>query len=411
MPVFLSRTLPALIAALMLAPVAAPAQNLFAPAIRVNDAVITNYELQQRAAMLELLNSPGNAAETARDDLIDDRLRLQAARSIGVQVTEAEILEGMEEFAGRADLSREEFLQALTQGGIAEETFRDFVRAGVAWRSFVRQRFPGEAQVFDVEVDRAIAGNRTGSNIRVLLSEIIIPAPPPQAERARAIAEEISTYTTEAQFSAAAREYSATQSRENGGRLPWQDIQELPPVLRRVAQSLSPGEVSDPLPITNGVALFQLRGIEETGYTAPEIAQVDYATYLIPGGLSAEAQARARVISSKADRCDDLYGIAKGQPANVLERRTAAPSQLPDDIAIELSKLDPGETSAALTRSNGQTLMMLMLCSRDREATPEGQDEDARRDEVRLQLRNRRVGQIAERYLADLRANAYIAEE
>ncbi|ETX14664.1 peptidylprolyl isomerase [Roseivivax halodurans JCM 10272] len=404
-----SRLLTSLVlaAGVAVSPVTTAAQNLFAPAITVDEQVITAYELQQRARMLEVLNAPGDPNEAARENLIEERLQLAAARRAGIAPTEEEILDGMAEFAGRADLSREEFVQRLSQAGIAEQTFRDFVRAGVSWRQFVRQRFAADANVAEAKVDRALEGGAVSSNIRVLVSEIIIPAPPPQAAEARAIAEQISTYTSEAQFSAAAREYSATATREQGGRLPWQDITDLPPQLRPILLNLEPGEVSAPLPIQNGVALFQLRGIEESGTSAPEIAELEYAAYYIAGGRSREALARARVVASQADRCDDLYGIAKGQPANVLEVRSGPPSSLPTDIALELSKLDPGETSSALTRNNGQTLVLLMLCSRSEEVA---EDEDARRNEVRLGLRNRRVQQLAENYLAELRANARIVE-
>ncbi|UMA66310.1 peptidylprolyl isomerase [Roseivivax marinus] len=409
-------------ALIAVAPLGAAAQNLFAPAIRVDERVITGYELQQRAAMLDLLNSPGNPQELAREQLIEDRLKVGAARSVGVAPTEEEILEGMAEFAGRANLSREEFIQALAQGGVEEETFRDFVYAGVAWRQFIRQRFASEANVTETTVDRAMRPG-TSSNVRVLLSEIIIPAPPQRAAEAQAIAEQISSYTSEARFSAAAREYSATRSRENGGRLPWQDITELPPVLRPILLGLQPGEVTDPLPIENGVALFQLRGVQEAGYTMQEVATVDYAAYYIPGGRTAEALARARVVASRADRCDDLYGIAQNEPRARLDRQTLPPAELPTDIAFELSKLDPGETSTALTRSNGQTLVLLMLCGRSTENAPDPAadaapgadgDEDAprtRREEVTLGLRNRRVQRLAENYLAELRANARITGE
>ena len=116
--------------ALTLTPGTAPAQNLFAPAITVDEIVITNYELEQRRRMMTLLRAPGDVNELSREQLIDDRLRLKAAREAGIEPSEQDVLDGMDEFAGRANLSREQFVAQLNQGGVDEETFRDFVRAG-----------------------------------------------------------------------------------------------------------------------------------------------------------------------------------------------------------------------------------------------------------------------------------------
>ncbi|MHA7874645.1 peptidylprolyl isomerase [Roseivivax sp.] len=400
---------PALGAALLAAALTLPggtaeAQNLFAPAIRVNDAVITNYEIQQRARMLEVLSAPGDPEEQAREALINDRLRIEAAARLGLTPSEEEIVEGMDEFASRANLSREEFIQALAQDGVAEETFRDFVRAGVAWRQVVRQRFAGRANVSADEVERALGSGGTGSNVRVLLSEIIMPAPPQERAAVRARANRIAQSQSEGEFSAFARQFSATATRQSGGRLPWQDLSELPPQLRPIVLGLAPGEVSDPLPIPNAIALFQLRGIEETGYDAPEYAAIEYAAYYLPGGRTPENLARARVIATQTDRCDDLYGIAKGQPASRLDRESAAPGDLPTDVALELSKLDPGEVSTALTRSGN--LMVLMLCGRTQEV-----NQDADREDLAMGIRNRRLDALSEGYLAQLKADAYIVTQ
>lgn len=395
-----------LAAGLALAPQAAPAQGLFSPAIIVDEMVITGYELQQRERMLTMLNAPGNPKETAREQLIEDRLKLQAARDAGIEPSEQNILDGMEEFAGRANLGREEFVQALERGGVSEQTFRDFVRAGYAWRELVRGRFASRGAVSDAEVDRALSGAGGGSAVRVLLSELIMPIPPGQDEAVRARANRISAMTSISDFSAAARQYSATATRGAGGRLPWQDLTELPPQLQPLILGLAPGEVTDPIPIQGAVALFQMRDIEETGYNAPEIAAVEYAAYYMPGGRSPETLAKARVLAEKVDRCDDLYGIARNQPPEVLERGSKAPADIPTDIAYELSKLDPGEVSMALTRSNGQTLVFLMMCGRTAAVA-----ENADREQVTLGLRNRRLSALADSYLSQLRADARIVEK
>ncbi|KAG1715436.1 4-hydroxythreonine-4-phosphate dehydrogenase [Nymphon striatum] len=301
------------------------------------------------------------------------------------------LLKGMEEFAGRANLTRQEFIQALGANGVEEQTFRDFVYAGLSWRQLVQARFAGRANASEGEIDRALSSGGGGSNVRVLISEIIMAAPPRQAEAVRARADNISQLRSESAFSAQARKYSATATRGNGGRLPWQNLSDLPPQLQPLILALAPGEVTAPLPIPNAIALFQLRAIEETSYSAPEYAAIEYAAYYMAGGRSADTLAKARVLKSKAHTCDDLYGAAKGQPAKVLERGSKAPADIPTDIAFELSKLDQGEVSTALTRSNGETLVFLMLCGR----TPKVA-EDADREQVAIGLRNRRLAGFAD---------------
>ncbi|KNG92360.1 peptidylprolyl isomerase [Pseudaestuariivita atlantica] len=397
----------------------AAAQNAFSTAIRVNDGAITYFELEQRARMLALLRAPGDPQEVAREQLIDDRLRVQAARANGINPSRAEIEEGMAEFAGRANLTTKEFVKALASGGVEEETFRDFVEAGLAWRLLVRQRFGARAQPSEGEIDRALSNTGGSSNIRVLISELIMPAPPPQAQAVLQRAQRIAASGSEAEFSRAARRFSATPTRRSGGRLPWQNLSDLPPALQPIILGLAPGEITAPLQIPNAVALFQLRAIEEGAYNAPSYAAVEYATYYIPGGRSDAALAEARRVSRRVDRCDDLYGINKGQPDERLERTSLAPDKIPTDVAFELSKLDPGETSYALTRAEGQTLVFLMLCGRttalpEVEAAPEVADgadaAPSAREEITLGLRNRRLTTFADSYLAQLRADARIRE-
>ncbi|MCA3526664.1 MAG: SurA N-terminal domain-containing protein, partial [Rhodobacter sp.] len=120
---------------------ASAADGSFAPRVIVNDSVVTNFEVEQRARFLQLINSPGDLEQAAVRGLIDDRLRFQAGVTNGVEVTEDDIKAGLEEFAGRANLSVEEFQQGLAENGVEPETFRDFVQASLVWREVVRARF------------------------------------------------------------------------------------------------------------------------------------------------------------------------------------------------------------------------------------------------------------------------------
>src|SRR5690606_22504562 len=110
----------------------------FSPVVVVNDSAVTRYELDQRVQFLTMLRAPGDPVAEAEKGLIEDRLRIAAAKAAGITINDQQIAAGMAEFAGRANLDTEQFLQAIGQGGVAPEAFRDFVAAGLAWREAVR---------------------------------------------------------------------------------------------------------------------------------------------------------------------------------------------------------------------------------------------------------------------------------
>lgn len=305
----------------------------------------------------------------------------------------------MEDFAGRANLTLDQFTALLAQNGVAEESLRDFVLIGVSWRDYIRTRFNRQVNITDTEIDRAI--NQTGAaatGIEVLLSEIIIPAPPPRAAQALATAQRIAQTKSFDVFSREARRVSALPSRNNGGRLGWLPLANYPPQLRSVILDLGIGEVTAPLQIPNGVALFQMRDVREVPQAPVPPAEIEYAAYYLAGG-----QAEARALADQVDTCDDLYGVAKGQPVEVLERDSLPPAQIPQDVALELARLDPGEVSYNLTRADGATTVFLMLCNR---IATEGAETD--REAVENRLRSARLAGFADALLADLEASATI---
>src|SRR6056297_4195554 len=151
----------------------AAAQNLFEPVIFVNDQAITRYELQQRARMLTLFRAPGDPGQLAREQLIEERIKLDAATEAGLTLDDEAVRTGMEEFATRANMDAEQLIAALGQSGVSEESFREFVRAGITWREFTRARFAARVSVTEDDLKRATRTLTGGSSVRVMLSEII----------------------------------------------------------------------------------------------------------------------------------------------------------------------------------------------------------------------------------------------
>lgn len=403
----MTRRFPLMRALALLAVIAAgpaAAQSAYSPAIKVNDDVVTYYELDQRAKLLEAFNTPGDLRSVAREQLIEERLKAQELQRRGLSLSDESLQQQMREFAGRTDLPYEQFLQLLARNGVSEESFRDFVRVGVSWRDYIRSRFRSEAEPTerDVQLTADTQGGQNSSR-EVLLNEIIIPAPPERAAEARRIAERISRVRSSSEFQAAARQYSALPSRERGGALDWLPVSNYPGPIQELLLSLSPGEVTQPISIPNGVALFQLRDVRAVTTAAPAPAEIDYAEFYISGGRSEEALRIASRIDADVDTCDDLYGEAQGLPREQLQRQSLPPAQIPQDVAMELAKLDSGESSYTLTRNGGQTLVLLTLC--DRVAAEEPDTEAVASSIQSSQLEGR-----AEVLIAELRAKADIQD-
>ncbi|MEM9550228.1 MAG: peptidylprolyl isomerase [Pseudomonadota bacterium] len=418
------------LAGLALASLALPAlaQGLFSPAITVGNDVITNYELEQREQFLRLLRTPGDPVQVAREELIRDRLKLRVASEAGITASPDEVEAGMEEFAQRVDLTREEFIAVLEDNGVSAQTFRAFANSGIVWREYVRARFLRQARPSEAEIDRALGSGGTGINgVRVLLSEIIIPITPQTIDQVEVEADRIAQLQSFSAFSAEAERFSASESRQRGGRLDWLPLSQLPSSLQPVILALSPGEITEPIRLQQAIALFQLRDIGEVATREPDYAAIEYATYFIQGGRTAETLARAADISGQVDTCDDLYGVAQGQPPEILDRQSLPPGEIPRDVALELAKLDDNEISTALTRSNGQTLMVLMLCGRtasitdapivEADAGADGEEgEDATsaaetRTQVANALTQQRLNALAEGFLQQLEAEAVITTQ
>lgn len=410
----------ALVASLLIGAAApAAAQNPFEPIVYVNDKAVTRYELQQRMRFMEVLGSPADTA-TAEQALIDDRLRMFAAGQLGIEVTDEGLQAGLEEFASRAGLSAAEFTAALERAGVEPQVYRDFVTAGIAWRGVIRARLLPQVDVSDAEVDQELKRQvETPIVTRVLLSELIIPAPEGQEQaamnRARSIA---GSNPSEAQFAAAARQYSASGTASSGGQLNWLAIENLPPSLRPVILSLRPGQTSQPLNVPGAVVLFHLRDTQGTLRPGAREQVLDYMT------LRLASSTEAAQLAARARSCDTLYSEA-GSAAGAIQRQTQSQNAIPTLIATQLASLDDNEAAVV---NYGNAAELVMLCSRQPAILAEAQNDvattalpddgveaavpDAQalpdREVVREELFNRKASTAADAYLAELRADAVI---
>ena len=342
------------------------AQGLFSPVRKVNDRVITEYDVAQRIAFMELLNvGAADMRREAIDRLTEEAVQMDTARRMDLRVTRDQLADGMKEFASRVELETDELLSILAQGGVDRETFENFVRAGLLWRQVVDKRFPMLVNVTTNDVARARDVAAIRGTQRALMSEIFLPMDPQFADAVAQIMGMIESATTIEEFSAIAREFSLAGSRDAGGRLDWLPVQNLPPQIAGRVTQARPGQIIGPLELGGAIAYFQLRALDSTRDIPQAEVKLTYARLLLPGGRSEGNLATVAQINAQARVCADLGPYARGLSEQALTERSAFLREIPQSDSVELARLDRGGISANTVE--GGNLVVLMLCSRELE--------------------------------------------
>lgn len=357
-----------------------------APVIVANGAAVSDFEIDQRVAFLTALQQQGDLRTEALRALIGERLQSVEARRLGLSVTPEQIRGGMEEFAARAKLSLEAFLVEMDKAGVAPETFRDFVAAGLLWRAAAREKFAGRIEVTEAEVDRALGmGASAGEGRRVLLSELVIPAD--GSRDVVALAGRVKmAIRTEKDFALMARQFSKAATAASGGELGWLDEAALPGPVQSALSGLRPGEVTNVLPITGGAALYLLR--QEGAVTGDASSGAPVVEYAVLSGANS-------TVAAQVMGCDGLFPVAR--KGAVLTSDTRPEASLPADLRGALSGMDGGE---ARVLPDGR---ILVLCSRIRASgLPQA------REAVRTDILNRKVALLADAWAEELRFNAFL---
>lgn len=372
------------------------AKDPFVPAIQVDGMVITHYEISQRSAFFELLNFPGNHKKQAEKSLIDDKLKIRAAEQFGIELKPKALEHEMKVFAERANLTVDQFAKRLNNAGVDTNTWKNYMQIPILWFETVNRKFA--SQISSLMSDNNIEEkSTTGSDIQVLLTEIIIPVQSGFEEEAKSRVQDLRKIKSFERFSEAAFKYSVAPTREVGGKVKWQNLSDLPLVVRPLIAGLSLGEVSEPLPIPGGLAIFQLRDLKEGKLTKFNPTFTDYAEFIFDKNKKIK-----NLLISNVMTCDDLYSFLKSTKNSELTRENTKTGSLSKNVRTTLSDLDQNEFT--FIESDSGKSKLIMVCGRSE------QEAISKNDLIQINrsIANKHLLSLANSYLENLRQEARI---
>lgn len=160
------RRLPAaaLIAALLaLAP---PTQAANIVAI-VNDQPITELDLTQRIALLEVMDDVprgGLDKKKALRQMIDQTVKIQEAKRYNMLPSDAELTDRIKRLAQNLKLTPDQLYAKLEAKGISKEAFRDYVKAGMGFNRIIQGKYQQDIKASEAEVDAKMAELKSNIN-------------------------------------------------------------------------------------------------------------------------------------------------------------------------------------------------------------------------------------------------------
>jgi len=139
-------------------PFASPVLAQSSIEILVNDQPITSYDIRNRAKFLRL-TSRGRAGEKqAKEELIDEVLKMQEAKRRNITVSDQQVNAAFATIAKRANMPVSGLESALRQAGVDPDTLRNRIRSELAWRDIVRARFRATVRISESDVAQALGG-------------------------------------------------------------------------------------------------------------------------------------------------------------------------------------------------------------------------------------------------------------
>jgi peptidyl-prolyl cis-trans isomerase SurA len=387
----------------------------------VNDQIISTYDLGQRVRLLLVTTGVRPTAQNmpqleqeALSSLVDEHLQVQEIRrqekeqKFEILASDAEVNENLTRIAQGNNTTADQLLKALATAGVGPQTLKDQLRAQISWMHWIQGRYGGsrmrigEDQVN--EVLRQIQAQAAQPQYQI--GEIFIDAGRAGGTEAAmtGATQLVAQLQQGAPFAAVARQFSAASTAANGGDAGWLTQSQLRAELRPVVDQLRPGQLSQPIPVENGVYIVFLRA-KRSGAGDEMVSLKQAAISLGANATAADAEAAQQkllALKAKITGCDGMEaqagkfeGVVAGDlgEANVKDLR-ASFREAADKLQVNQVS-DPIRTEAGLH--------LIAVCGKRRSgaAIPSRADIEGRLEDDQLSL-------ISKRYLRDLKNSATI---
>lgn len=392
--------------------------------IVVNDEIITAREVETRVATIrarlttQKVNLPPDDIlhRQVMERMVVERLQQQAARQVGITVSDERLNQAMRQIADQNRKSLEDLRRESESQPGGYRQYREELRNQLLVQQLVEREVNNRVFVSNAEVEQFLAA-RSGRDggVEYNISHILLGLPESASSeviaRAKQKAEELLAELRKgADFGQLAVANSQGQNALEGGGLGWKQAGQLPDLFVSALRAQEPGTVSEVLRSPGGFHILRLND-RRGGSESLEVTQTRARHILIKTSelmSSSEAQRRIQQLRERIVNGADFSEIARahsedvGSAANGGDLNWINPGQTVPDFEKAMNALKPGELSAPVKSPFGVHLIQVQE-RRERDVSQEREAATARN-----QIHSRKADERYEQWLRQLRDEAFV---
>jgi len=238
--------------------------------------------------------------DLALEKLIKEKLQLNAAKRIGISISEEAVSKTVASMAARNKLTLEGLEQALSQQGISFSAYRGIIKKRMILGQLRNKAVLRRIKISEGEIDNFLANEGDLINKRTAyhLQHILISSPenPSKQDKRNTNTkmEKVIKALKVDDFATVAKKYSDSKHAVNGGSIGWKKTQELPSIFIKPATTMSKGEIKGP--IRSGDSFHFIKLVDYKGGQKYIIAQTHVRHILIrPNERVSDDEAKLRL--------------------------------------------------------------------------------------------------------------------
>ncbi|MGB7371451.1 peptidylprolyl isomerase [Erythrobacter sp.] len=385
----------------------------------VNGYVITGTDIDQRVRLVTAASDTEVSPEELQRlrvqvlrNLIDETIKVQAAEGLDMAVEPAEIERTYQQLAAQNFGQNPEQMDVyLRSVGSSPAALKRQIEGEIAWERLLRRNVTPFIDVAAEEVNgvlERLEASRGTEEYR--LGEIYMNA---TDENREAVIQNMQRIMQQLEqggsFVAYARQFSEATTAVVGGDTGFLRLETLPEPMAQAARQMQAGQLVGPLEIPGGFTIIYLIDKQQVLSADPRDAVLSLKQISIsfPAGTGQDA-ANARIeefgtFIQSLRTCADAEGAREALGATVVSNDGIPARQLPEQLQNILLNLQIGQTTPPFGSAE-EGVRVLMLCGRDDPEDTGGPTFDS----VMSSLEEERINKRAQRYLRDLRNDAFI---